>query len=296
MPQQLVHDTIAAHRRREKRRWFIMLAFVVFCFITLVLDLTNGAAGGQISARNVLDALLQFRDSAPDTSFDPTALCFDYPLASKCTTGQETSLWQGMMHWCVLHWQTFTNWLAPHWYSFQQWLGVAGVDNITHIIVNDLRLPIALMALVAGAALGAGGAEIQTLLNNPMASPYTLGMAAAAGFGAALVVVFGTFGMSIYVAQPLMAFIMTMVAAGIMFIFASMRRFSSATLVLVGIALLFIFQSASSLMQYIATPEESQKSSSGSSAHSARRNGRHLALLPSSPSSAPCSYSAASGN
>ena len=92
-----------------------------------------------------------------------------------------------------------------------------------------------------------------------MASPYTLGMAAAAGFGAALVVVFGTFGMSIYVAQPLMAFIMTMVAAGIMFIFASMRRFSSATLVLVGIALLFIFQSASSLMQYIATPEESQK-------------------------------------
>ena len=52
---------------------------------------------------------------------------------------------------------------------------------------------------------------------------------------------------------------MTMLAAGIMFIFASMRRFSSSTLVLVGIALLFIFQSASSLMQYIATPEESQK-------------------------------------
>lgn len=259
MPQQLVHDTIAAHRRREKRRWFIMLAFVVFCFITLVLDLTNGAAGGQISARNVLDALLQFRDSAPDTAFDPAALCQRYPHASSCATGQETSLWQGFMHWCALHWQTFTNWLAPHWYSFQQWLGVAGVDNITHIIVNDLRLPIALMALVAGAALGAGGAEIQTLLNNPMASPYTLGMAAAAGFGAALVVVFGTFGMSVYIAQPLMAFIMTMVAAGIMFIFASMRRFSSATLVLVGIALLFIFQSASSLMQYIATPEESQK-------------------------------------
>ena len=260
MPQQLVHDTIAAHRRREKRRWLIMLAFVVFCFITLVLDLTNGAAGGQISARNVLDALLQFRTAPPDSELNLAALCRSYPLASGCVAaGQDSSLWQSVLHWCALHWQTFTHWLAPHWYDFQQWLGIAGVDNITHIIVNHLRLPIALMALVAGAALGAGGAEIQTLLNNPMASPYTLGMAAAAGFGASLVVVFGTFGLSVYVAQPLSAFLMTMLAAGIMFIFASMRRFSSSTLVLVGIALLFIFQSASSLMQYIATPEESQK-------------------------------------
>ena len=203
MPQQLVHDTIAAHRRREKRRWLIMLAFIVFCFITLVLDLTNGAAGGQISARNVLDALLQFRDTPPDTVFNAAALCRDYPLAASCVAdGQSSSSWQGMLYWCAEHWQGFKNWLAPHWYHFQQWLGVAGVDKITYIIVNDLRLPIALMALVAGAALGAGGAEIQTLLNNPMASPYTLGMAAAAGFGAALVVVFGTFGMSIYIAQP----------------------------------------------------------------------------------------------
>ena len=191
MPQQIVQDTIAAHRRREKRRWTIMLLFIVFCLITFILDLTNGAAGGKISAKDVLYALLQFRDTAPEAGAGSLAL---------------------------------------HWYSFQQWLGIGGVDNIT-----------------------------QTLLNNPMASPYTLGMAAAAGFGASLVVVFGTFGLSVYVAQPLSAFLMTMLAAGIMFIFASMRRFSSSTLVLVGIALLFIFQSASSLMQYIATPEESQK-------------------------------------
>ena len=53
---------------------------------------------------------------------------------------------------------------------------------MNRLIVMDLRLPIAVMALVVGAALGVGGAEIQTLLNNPMASPYTLGLAAAAGF------------------------------------------------------------------------------------------------------------------
>ena len=141
----------------------------------------------------------------------------------------------------------------------QALLRLEGVDMATHQIVNQLRLPMALMAIVAGSALGVGGAEIQTLLNNPMASPYTLGMAAAAGFGAALVIVFGTFGLPLVVALPLSAFAMTMLAAGIMFVFASMRRFNSATLVLVGIALLFLFQSGASMVQYLASPEDSQK-------------------------------------
>lgn len=116
------------------------------------------------------------------------------------------------------------------------------VDNTTSIIVHDLRLPIALMALVVGAALGVGGAEIQTLLNNPMASPYTLGLAAAAGLGASLVIAFGSFGLPNVFAIPLGAFVMTMIAAGILFLFASFRSFDSSTLVLVGIALLFLFQ------------------------------------------------------
>ena len=50
-------------------------------------------------------------------------------------------------------------------------LGADDVEATTAIIVNHIRLPIALMALVVGCALGVGGAEIQTLLNNPMASP-----------------------------------------------------------------------------------------------------------------------------
>ena len=54
-----------------------------------------------------------------------------------------------------------------------------------------------------GATLAVGGAEIQTLLNNPMASPYTLGLAAAAGFGASIVIAFGSFGLPVQVAVPL---------------------------------------------------------------------------------------------
>lgn len=142
---------------------------------------------------------------------------------------------------------------------FAPLVGDDNVDKTALVIVYDLRLPMALMALVVGAALGVGGAEIQSLLNNPMASPYTLGLAAAAGLGASLVIAFGTFGLPVMIAVPLGAFIMTMCSATVLFGFASMRHFSSAMLVLVGIALLFLFQSLLSLVQYLAAPEISQQ-------------------------------------
>jgi iron complex transport system permease protein len=133
------------------------------------------------------------------------------------------------------------------------------VPAMTRVIVYDLRLPIALMALVVGATLGMGGAEIQTLLNNPMASPYTLGLAAAAGLGASLVIAFGTFGLPIAIAVPIGAFLTTMVASAVLFGLASMRRISSSMLVLAGISLLFLFQSMLSLVQYLSAPEVSQQ-------------------------------------
>jgi iron complex transport system permease protein len=48
------------------------------------------------------------------------------------------------------------------------------------IIVWDVRMPYAAMALLVGAALALAGAEMQTTLNNPLASPFTLGMSSAA--------------------------------------------------------------------------------------------------------------------
>ncbi|GAA0310056.1 FecCD family ABC transporter permease [Psychrobacter aestuarii] len=133
------------------------------------------------------------------------------------------------------------------------------LNDTTRTIVYDLRLPIAFMALLVGGSLGAGGAEMQTLLNNPMASPYTLGLAAAAGFGASMVIAFGGFGLPLQYAVPIGAFLMTMVASAVLFLFASLRQFAAATLILVGIALLFIFQSLLSLVQFIASPEVSQQ-------------------------------------
>ena len=64
-------------------------------------------------------------------------------------------------------------------------------DPMLVAIVHKLRLPIAMMAVVVGAALGVSGAVMQTILHNPLASSYTLGISAGAGFGAALMILAG---------------------------------------------------------------------------------------------------------
>lgn len=60
------------------------------------------------------------------------------------------------------------------------------------VILWDIRLPVALTALVVGASLSVAGAHMQTVLGNPLASPFTLGLSAAASFGAALGLILGS--------------------------------------------------------------------------------------------------------
>lgn len=145
-------------------------------------------------------------------------------------------------------------------HTLLEWVGLPfQVEPYTQVIVKNLRLPIALMAIFVGGSLGVGGAEMQTLLNNSMASPYTLGMAAAAGFGAALVLYLGSLGINSHFAVPLGAFIFCMISACFLFALASVRHVGTGQLILAGIALLFLFQSLLSLVQFISSPELSQQ-------------------------------------
>lgn len=61
-------------------------------------------------------------------------------------------------------------------------------------IVRQVRLPRALTALLAGAALGVGGLQMQTLFRNPLADPFILGTSAGASLGVALVVLAASAG------------------------------------------------------------------------------------------------------
>ncbi|HWX48359.1 MAG TPA: iron ABC transporter permease [Roseomonas sp.] len=137
--------------------------------------------------------------------------------------------------------------------------GQPGADETVSVILWSLRLPMALMALVVGVALGVSGATMQTLLDNPLASPYTLGLAAAAGFGASLAIQYGGWGLPPVLAVPGAAFLATCLACAVILGVGRLRGMAANTVVLAGIALLFLFHALQSLMQFRASPEVGQQ-------------------------------------
>ncbi len=133
-------------------------------------------------------------------------------------------------------------------------------DDTTRVIVWVIRLPIALMALIVGAALGVAGVAMQTILNNPLASPYTLGVSAGAGFGAALTIVIGV-SVVPHLQKfliPANAFLFAFLTTVVICSLTKIKGASVETMILTGIAMLFLFNSLTALLQYYASEEALQ--------------------------------------
>ena len=135
-------------------------------------------------------------------------------------------------------------------------------NSIVSVIVWDFRLPWSLMAVAVGFALGVSGVVMQTILNNPLASPYTLGISAGAGFGAALVYSLGISLIAVpgcgELVVPLNAFLFAFLTCLLILGIGKARGFTYETLVLAGIAVAFLFHSLLSLMEYFASEEALQ--------------------------------------
>ena len=124
----------------------------------------------------------------------------------------------------------------------------------TQVIVWEMRLPIALMALAVGFAMGSSGAVMQTILHNPLASPYTLGVGAGASFGASLAIVLGLSEAGICAC----AFAFAMLICLLIYFMGRLRSMNTNSMVLAGIALLFLFQALLALIQYGASESQNQ--------------------------------------
>ncbi len=127
----------------------------------------------------------------------------------------------------------------------------------TRVVLWEIRLPVALMAVIVGAALSVAGAQMQTILNNPLASPFTLGISAAASFGAALGLALGigVFRSNAEYLLPINAFVMAMLAALLVHVLSLRRGVTGETMVLLGIALSFTFNALLALVQYLASEQ-----------------------------------------
>lgn len=102
-------------------------------------------------------------------------------------------------------------------------------------VIADIRTPRVLLAYVSGAALSISGLIMQTLLQNPLASPYGLGVSAGAGLGAALAI---TAGVSAFLMPALSLVFALITVFAVVFITARLdRSFSNATIVLIGMVI-----------------------------------------------------------
>ena len=139
-------------------------------------------------------------------------------------------------------------------------------ENASIRIVQKIRLPQTLAALIAGAGLSIAGLMMQSTLKNPMASPSTLGVSNAAVFGANLSIIgfAGGFlstghnvqnydvGMNPFATSSL-AFVFALLSTVLILLLCRIRSFSSETVVLAGIALGTIWTALTTILQYYAT-------------------------------------------
>jgi iron complex transport system permease protein len=131
------------------------------------------------------------------------------------------------------------------------------------LIVLDIRLPHALAALFAGMGLAASGAAMQSVLRNPLGSPFTLGIAQAAALGASFAVMILGSGVmqsstvgAVTISNPLLttgsAFVCSLLAAGLVIAMARYRGASPEVMVLTGVALGAFCTAGTMVLQFFA--------------------------------------------
>jgi len=132
-------------------------------------------------------------------------------------------------------------------------------DWFSNTIVWGLRLHRITMAIIAGMGLGIAGAVMQGVLRNPLASPFTLGIASAAAFGASLAIVMGAGfvgGEYLIIGN---AFIFTIISTMIVYGLAKYKGITPETIILAGIAMMYIFDAMTSFLQYVGKAEQVQE-------------------------------------
>ncbi|MFQ3661380.1 MAG: iron ABC transporter permease [Chloroflexaceae bacterium] len=133
-------------------------------------------------------------------------------------------------------------------------------------ILYEVRLPRALTATLAGAALGVSGLQMQTLFRNPLADPFVLGISSGASLGVALVVLtVGTASSALLAVAGLLGNLSLAAAASLgagavlVLVLALARRVhSSVTLLILGLMIGYLTSAIVSLLLYFSIAERIQ--------------------------------------
>ncbi|MDE7089448.1 MAG: iron ABC transporter permease, partial [Prevotella sp.] len=140
-------------------------------------------------------------------------------------------------------------------------LGDETIKPSWRFIILESRLPQALTAMLCGGALAVSGLLLQTAFRNPLAGPGIFGINSGAGLGVALVMLFlggslslGSVSATGFMAVLIAAFVGAMAVMALIFFFSTLVR-SHVMLLIIGIMIGYISNSAISLLNFFATDE-----------------------------------------
>ncbi|MFH8810038.1 FecCD family ABC transporter permease [Streptomyces hygroscopicus] len=133
-------------------------------------------------------------------------------------------------------------------------LGSSGLTPIRDGIVWQLRLPRTLLAAVCGAGLAVCGAVMQSLLRNPLADPFVLGVSSGASTGAVAVVVLGAGGGAVTVSAG--AFVGAVVSFALVLLGSQVLGGTMDRVVLSGVAAMQLFSALTSFVVMTAADAE----------------------------------------
>ncbi len=137
-------------------------------------------------------------------------------------------------------------------------------DATAYNVIWNIRVPRILTAIAAGAGLSVAGAAMQSILRNPLGSPFTLGISSAAAFGAAFALGFLGAGVmtssaaeaSIIINNPYLiticAFISSLIATAVILMLAQLKGATPETMILTGVALGSLFTAGTTFIQYFS--------------------------------------------
>ncbi|MDR0524116.1 MAG: iron ABC transporter permease [Candidatus Methanoplasma sp.] len=138
-------------------------------------------------------------------------------------------------------------------------MGAPPYDSMKDYVIWDLRFPRAIAGVAVGAGLGVCGAAMQSAMKNPLADPYTTGIASGASFGACLAIVLGLsivpglYGESATIVN---AFAFSLIPAAIIILVSRFKASATpATMILIGIAVMYVFTAATTMMKVTASEE-----------------------------------------
>lgn len=139
--------------------------------------------------------------------------------------------------------------------AWREYVYLPSAEWSTDARILALRLPRVLFGFCCGAALAAAGAAFQTLLRNPLAEAYTLGVSSAASFGAFMAVTIAGTGAAAMGGQTarIAALVLALLETTVVLSLAR-RSTRSDGLILAGITLNFLFGAGIVFLRHLASP------------------------------------------